>query len=77
MLTGIMNNGEKFTQEINNIVRLNGLSVLEAIMLLCNENDMDVQDIIPLLGSTLKEKIRIEAIERRMIKDQREIATLF
>ena len=68
MLTDIINNGERFTQEINNISRQNGLSVLDSIVLFCEEYDMDIYDVAPLLGSTIKEKIKIEAVDRRLWK---------
>lgn len=77
MLTDIINNGEKFTQEINNMCRINGFGVLDSITLFCEQYSMDIHDIIPLLGSTMKEKIRIEAIEKRMLKDQTETTSLF
>lgn len=68
MLSDIINNGERFTQEINSISRQNGLSILQSISLFCEEYEMDEVDIVPLLGNTIKEKIRIEAVERRLLK---------
>lgn len=69
MLSDIINNGERFTQEINLTSRETGLSILESISLFCEKYEMDEVDIVPLLGSTTKEKIRIEAVERRLVKE--------
>lgn len=77
MIIDITNNEERFTQEINNSVRMHRVSVMDAITLFCDENSMDIHDVIPLIGSTMKEKIRLDAAKRRMIKDQPPTSSLF
>lgn len=77
MITDITNNDERFTQEINNTIRLHKLRVSEAIVLFCDEYEVDFHDIIPLIGSTMKEQMRLEAIENRNMKDNTVIKSLF
>lgn len=77
MLSDVINNGERFTQEINNMARSHNLSVMDSITLFCEQHNMDIHDIVPLLGSTMKELIRIEATDRRMLKQQPETTSLF
>ena len=34
---------------------------MEAVMKFCDENRIDVEEVLPLIGRTLKEKIRVDA----------------
>ena len=70
-------NGERFTQEIYTMCKMHNMTHLDAITLFCEEHDMDVQDVIPLIGSTLKEQIRMEAEKRRMLEVEHNTPSLF
>lgn len=52
---------EKFMTRISELVKQKGLDHMEAVIQFCDENKIDVEDIIPLIGRTLKEKIRVDA----------------
>ena len=67
MIQEIANNEEKFTEEINKMCRIHKMTVIDAITLFCDEYNMDIHDITPLIGSTMKEKIKLEAVERKMV----------
>lgn len=77
MINKISNNDEEFTQEINNMVRHHHLSVVDAIVLFCEEHTMDIHDVVPLIDNTMKEKLRISWIENRMIKESLKSKSLF
>jgi hypothetical protein len=34
---------------------------MEAVIRFCDENRLDVEEVLPLIGRTLKEKIRVDA----------------
>lgn len=44
------------------------ISCIDALLLYCNENDIDVEDIAQYISSALKEQILIEAQEQNRIK---------
>lgn len=46
---------------ISELVKEKGLDHMEAVIQFCDENKVDVEDVIPLIGRTLKEKIRVDA----------------
>jgi len=77
MIEEIAQNEEKFTQEINKTCRIHKMSVIDSITLFCEQNNMDIQDIISLIGTTMKEKIKLEAVERKMINIPTNKASLF
>lgn len=52
---------EKFMTRIQTLVKEKGLDHMEAVIQFCDENRVDVEDVIPLIGRTLKEKIRVDA----------------
>jgi len=44
---------------------------MDAVVLYCNENDIDTGTVNPLISKSLKEKIKIEAIEKRLLKESK------
>lgn len=58
---------EKFAAEIRGIARDNNLDLIEAITSYCEDNDVFMEDVIPLLDKNLKEEIRCAAIEGRYV----------
>ena len=41
---------------------------MEAVLLYCEENDIDPSTAKPLISKSLKEKIKLEATNKRMLK---------
>lgn len=52
---------EKFMTRINELVKGKGLDHMEAVIEFCDENKIDVEEVLPLIGRTLKEKIKVDA----------------
>ena len=63
---------EKFITEIEHIVRKDGLNHIEAILEFCKKNMIDVEDIKPLIGSSLKERVRVDAMKTGLMKKETE-----
>lgn len=58
------------TDLINSVllyVKNEGLTYFEAILEVCEENQIDPEDIAKLITGPLKEKLKIEAINRNII----------
>jgi len=61
MIYYIMNSKE-FSLKIEHIVKeRKGISHMDAVLLYCEQNDIDPSTVAPLLTKTLKDKIAIEA----------------
>lgn len=55
-------NSKQFSLQIEQIVKeKKGISHMDAVLLYCEQNDIDPSTVAPLLTKTLKDKIAIEA----------------
>jgi len=55
-------NSKEFSLQIEQIVKeRKGISHMDAVLLYCEQNDIDPSTVAPLLTKTLKDKITIEA----------------
>jgi len=59
---------QKFMTRINELVKTKQLDHLEAVIQFCDENRVDVEEVLPLIGRTLKEKIRVDAENAGLMK---------
>lgn len=59
---------EKFMTRIEELVKGKGLDHMEAVIKFCDENRVDVEEVLPLIGRTLKEKIRVDAENSGLMK---------
>lgn len=59
----------KFAQEIEKIVQdEEGMSYIDAVILFCERNKIDLESIPKLIPKPLKEKIKCEAIDLNFLK---------
>jgi cell division GTPase FtsZ len=59
---------ESFQDEIETI-RKGSDSYIDAIIQYCSQNNLDVDDVLSVISENLTDKIRIEEIANRSIKD--------
>ena len=64
-------NSKEFSLKIEEFVKQKRCSYMDAVVLYCNENDIDTGSVNPLISKSLKEKIKIEAIEKRLLKESK------
>jgi hypothetical protein len=64
-------NSKEFSLKIEEFVKQKRCSYMDAVVLYCNENDIDTGTVNPLISKSLKEKIKIEAIEKRLLKESK------
>jgi hypothetical protein len=68
----------KFAQEIEKIVHENdNFSYIEAIVIYCEANNLEVESVPKLLSKPLKEKIKCEAMELNFLKKTTHAKPLF
>ena len=60
----------KFALLIEDYVRDKKMSYMEAVVLYCEENNIDPSSVKPLINKHLKEKIAYEAQSLNMLKDK-------
>lgn len=68
---------EQFAANIRSIARKNKLNVIDAITSYCEDNEIQMEDVLPLLDRNLKEEIRVTAIEDRYVRGFKKPVTLF
>jgi len=61
-------NSKEFSLKIEGIVKEKRISYMDAVILYCEENDIDTGTVSPLISKSLKEKIQLEATNLRMLK---------
>jgi hypothetical protein len=59
----------KFSQEIENLVSSNkDFNYIDAIVVFCDKNKIDLESVPKLISKPLKEKIKYEAIQLNFLK---------
>jgi len=61
-------NSKEFSLNIEGVVKEKKISYMDAVILYCEENDIDISTAKPLISKSLKEKIKLEATNKRMLK---------
>ncbi len=59
---------EKLIAELEELIHMEDINYLEAVIAYCDKNKLDVEDIKPLIGPTLKERIRVDAMKNGLLK---------
>ena len=61
-------NSKEFSLNIESIVKEKRISHMDAVVLYCEENDLDTSQVSSLISKSLKEKIKLEATNLKMLK---------
>ena len=61
-------NSKEFSLNIESIVKEKRISYMDAIVWYCEQNDIDTGTISSLVSKSLKEKIKLEATNLKMLK---------
>jgi|TARA_B110000285_G_scaffold205262_1_gene242896 EAL domain-containing protein (putative c-di-GMP-specific phosphodiesterase class I) len=61
-------NSKEFSLKIETVVREKRITYMEAVLLYCHDNGIDESTVSPLVSKSLKEKIKAEATNLRMLK---------
>jgi hypothetical protein len=64
-------NSKEFSLKIESIVKEKRISYMDAIIWYCEKNDLDVGTLNSMINKSLKEKIKNEAINLRMLKEKK------
>jgi len=61
-------NSKEFSLKIENMVKEKKCTYMEAVILYCEELEIDPATAKPLISKSLKEKIKLEATNLKMLK---------
>jgi hypothetical protein len=64
-------NSKEFSLMIESIVKEKRVTYMDAVVDYCEKNDIDLTTVNPMINKVLKEKIKSEAINLRMIKEKK------
>ena len=64
-------NSKEFGLKIESIVKEKRISYIDAIVWYCDQNDIDTSSISSMINKSLKEKLKEEAINLRLLKDSK------
>ena len=64
-------NSKEFSLMIEGMVRKKRCSYMDAIVLYCDENEIDISTVKSMVSKSLKEKIKAEAERLNMLKSKR------
>ena len=59
---------EHFCQEVEELHAYEGMTIFEALMFVCEDNGVDYECVGPLVNRSIKEKIKVEAINKNLLK---------
>ena len=59
---------DKFAEEIEALVKRTKMNYIDAIVLFCDENSIEMDGISKLISKPLKEKLRYDATELNFLK---------
>ena len=61
-------NASKFAQEIEKLVKQEKINYIDAIVLYCEENSIEIDSITKLISKPLKEKLKCDAQQLNFMK---------
>lgn len=72
-----INSKELFASKIRTIARENNLDLVEAITSYCEDHALQMEDVLPLIDRSLKEEIRVAAINGNYVLGEKKHNVLF
>ena len=64
-------NSKEFSLLIEGIVKEKRISYMDAIVDYCEKNDIDLGTVKSIINKSLKEKIKLEATDLKMLKEKK------
>jgi hypothetical protein len=68
---------QKLIEKVEFLVRADGLTYVEALMQVCEEHEIEPEDISKMIDGPLKVKIEAESVQRNRIKGKKPLNTLY
>lgn len=59
---------EKFSNEIHRMCLNENLNIIDALTEFCSRNNVDMEEVLPLMDKGMKEDVRVMAIKNRYVR---------
>lgn len=59
---------KKFTKMVENTVKTKSMSYMEAVVYLCDDNQLEIEDVKKYIATSIKEKIELEAMNLNFLE---------
>ena len=61
-------NKKKFTRMVEDRVRTKSMSYMDTVVYLCEENNLEIEDVKKYIATSIKEKIEFEAMKLNFLE---------
>ena len=61
-------NKKKFTKMVEDCVRTKSMSYMDTVVYLCEQNNLDIEDVKKYIAISIKEKIEMEAMKLNFLE---------
>lgn len=61
-------NKKKFTKMVEDCVRTKSMSYMDTVVYLCEENNLEIEDVKKYIAISIKEKIEMEAMKLNFLE---------
>lgn len=61
-------NKKKFAKMTEDMVRNKSMSYMDAVVYLCEENDLEIEDVKKYIATSIKDKIEVEAMNLNFLE---------
>jgi hypothetical protein len=61
-------NKKKFTKMVEDCVRTKSMSYMDTVVYLCEQNNLEIEDVKKYIAISIKEKIEIEAMKLNFLE---------
>ena len=61
-------NRKKFTRMVEDTVRYKSMNYIDAVVYLCEDNNLEIEDIKKYIAVSIKEKIELEAMNLNLLE---------
>ena len=61
-------NKKKFTRMVEDCVRTKSMSYMDTVVYLCEENNLEIEDVKKYIATSIKEKIEFEAMKLNFLE---------
>jgi hypothetical protein len=61
-------NKKKFTRMVEDCVRTKSMSYMDTVVYLCEQNNLEIEDVKKYISTSVKEKIELEAMKLNFLE---------
>tara|TARA_Y100000389_G_C17151939_1_gene360017 strand:- start:91 stop:363 length:273 start_codon:yes stop_codon:yes gene_type:complete len=67
-------NKKKFTKMVEDCVRTKSMTYMDTVVYLCDENNLEIEDVKKYIATSVKEKIELEAMKLNFLEKSADLS---